>query len=142
MNDWGTFEDRVKGDKSAREVCCVCGGGMRRGSAPSPASGGSPMPAIEGPIFGTKEGRALQAQGYSGELVEHVDQRTMTEDWGAEFGPHAGHKDVKTICAEHPGNEWCSLHGYYDDEKIHSAAPLVCNHFLVIAFVIVGALLN
>jgi len=136
LDEWGTFEDvSVKG-KSAKEACCVCGGGDREGEeaaeAPEPAKGGSapaapggsapaagPSPAAA--VLESKEGRPLQEQGFAGELVEHEDENTMTEDWGREFGPRAGHRDIKTICKEHPDNEWCSLHGYHD-RHIRSAA--------------------
>lgn len=100
------------------------------GGAPAPAGGGAPAPgpasspAIAGPILGTKAGRPLQEQGYSGDLVMHEDTVTMTDDWGREFGPHtydANHVNVKKICLEHPGNEWCSLHGYYDKESAASS---------------------
>lgn len=131
LDDWGTFEDVINKGKSAKQACCVCGGGNRKDEEESveakgsaPAADGAPAPAIAGPILGTKKGRALQSQGYSGELVAHEDRKTMTDDWGLEFGPHAGHRDVKSICADHPGNEWCSLHGYYDKER--SAASVKC----------------
>jgi len=133
LDEWGTFEEVANKGKSAKEACCVCGGGQRKGEEPSekpstssgsdaPAPPAAPAPAIKGPILGTKSGRALQEQGYSGELVAHEDQVTMTSDWGREFGPHAGHRDIKTICLETPGNEWCELHGYYD--KPRSAASM------------------
>jgi len=127
LDDWGKFEDVANKGKTALQVCCVCGGGQRKeaeagapGGAPSAAPAaaaspaGAPVPAITGPILGTKAGRPLQAPGYSGDAVMHEDQKTMTDDWGQEFGPQAGHRDIKTICQDHPGNEWCSLHGYYD----------------------------
>lgn len=131
LDEWGTFEDVATKGKSAKEACCVCGGGQRKDEesdekpkkpesvAPASPAAAPPgaAPAISGPILGTKSGRALQEQGYSGDLVAHEDQVTMTEDWGREFGPHAGHRDIKTICAETPGNEWCDLHGYYDKPK-------------------------
>jgi len=136
LDDWGTFEDVANKGKSAKQACCVCGGGYRKDEAASPedksadkpekeaagAPAGAPVPAITGPILGSKKSRALQSQGYSGDLVAHEDQKTMTEDWGMEFGPRAGHRNIKAICDEHPDNEWCLLHGYYDKER--SAASL------------------
>jgi len=141
LDEWGTFEDRKNEGKAATDVCCVCGGGVRKGDEAAEGSddkkegdkedkkeednkdedkkAAAPAPAApKGPILGGKPAKgALQEQGYTGKLVAHEDQKTMTSDWGAEFGPHAGHKSVKQICAEKKDNEWCSLHGYYDKER-------------------------
>lgn len=158
LDEWGSFEDVATNGKSAKDVCCVCGGGLKdddegvpppiSGGAPAAASPagapagapagepGSPAPAITGPILGTKAGRPLQSQGYSGRLVAHEDMETMTSDWQREFGPKAGHKDIKTICQENPGNEWCDLHGYYDKERESRSAAFSCKplFFVLIAF--------
>jgi len=152
MEEWGKFEDDAKDGKSALDVCCVCGGGWKKGepmpvfpgsSGPTPSAAMAPSPAgPQGPILGTKDGRPLQEQGYTGDLVEHVDEKTMTEDWGREFGPGAGHRGPKTICEEWKKrkgfeNEWCLMHGYYDDGKKSSAprslAPLSGLVFLLLA---------
>jgi len=127
LDEWGTFEDVATKGKSAKQACCICGGGhhqdeedddlAREIASKKGLTGGAPAGAPSGPILGGKTGGELQEQGYSGELVAHEDQVTMTEDWGREFGPHSGHRDIKSICAEKPGNEWCSLHGYYDKER-------------------------
>jgi len=138
LDEWGTFEDFANKGTSAKEACCVCGGGLRKdsdkggeppvakpGSAPSPAqpsapagpAADAPVPALTGPILDGKGNKPLQEQGYSGELVIHEDGDTMTSDWGREFGPKAGHRDIKSICLQHPGNEWCDLHGYYDKPR-------------------------
>lgn len=143
LDEWGSFEDVAKKGKSAKEACCVCGGGSRENEKPAgapaaesatdlskakdapksqPAAPAPAAPVLKAPILGTKAGRPLQEQGFSGDLVTHEDRSTMTDDWGREFGPHAGHRDIKTICQEHPDNEWCSLHGYYDNHESHSAA--------------------
>lgn len=146
LDEWGTFEDDANAGRSATDVCCVCGGGWKEGEpmpviAGSPSPGGGPSPAAamspapagpSGPLLGTKAGRALQSQGYSGELVEHEDEKTMTSDWGREFGPHSGHRDVKKICADHPGNEWCLMHGYYDDERKSSALRAPVGSFVLV----------
>ncbi|CAD7957492.1 unnamed protein product [Amoebophrya sp. A120] len=53
----------------------------------------------------------LPEQGFEGENVAHIDGETQTDDWRHEFGP--GQPDTyDSICAEHPGNEWCRMHGY------------------------------
>jgi len=124
LDEWGKFEDMATNGKSALQVCCVCGGGVQVADGPAAAApGGAPAPAVAaapgpaGDILGSKVARPMQAQGFSGELIYHEDQKTMTDDWGREFGPHAGHRDIKTICMEHKDNEWCDLHGYYDTKK-------------------------
>lgn len=128
LDDWGKFEDVATKGKSALQVCCVCGGGLREetedgkpGGAPAPAKEAKP---IKGPILGTKAGRPMQSQGFSGDLVVHEDQKSATSDWGREFGPLAGHRSINKICDDHPGNEWCLLHGYYD--KPSGATTVKC----------------
>jgi len=148
LDEWGTFEDVATKGKSGAEVCCVCGGGFRSdedsagssGMAPAGAPAGAPFAAAAASPAGAVRGSAkiskrepgsLQSQGYSGDWVLHEDGSTMTEDWGKEFGPHSGSRDVKTICAEHPGNEWCDLHGYYPKER--SAASSTCMRAVFVA---------
>lgn len=80
-------------------------------AAPAPSPAGPP-----GALFGGKEERALPSQGFDeyseGQLVEHDNKKTFTSDWRREFGPDANHRSYQAICAKHPGNEWCRLHGY------------------------------
>lgn len=84
--------------------------GLAPAAAPSGAPGGSGAP---GPaLFGGKSNRPLPDQGYHGKKVIHKDFDTMTGDWHTEFGPKAGHRSYWEICADHPNNEWCCLHGY------------------------------
>lgn len=59
---------------------------------------------------------ALPEQGFSGEMVNHDFMHSMTEDWNKEFGPAADHKSFIEVCADHPNNEWCRLHGYYKED--------------------------
>jgi hypothetical protein len=151
LDDWGTFEDRATDGTSAKQACCACGGGGTGpeyavvggapAGAPAPAPAQSPAaaapwaPSAPGPaILGGKTGRELQSQGYSGELVEHEDLVTMTDDWGREFGPHAGHRDIKSICEHHPGNEWCELHGYYDKDRSGSSVKSFIAVSMALAF--------
>jgi len=142
LDEWGKFEDVKNQGKTAIEACCACGGGGQDdSSAPGPAPAGSPAAGpAPGPAvaWDSMAIRPLQAQGFDGENVMHEDQETMTGDWGREFGPGAGHRDVKTICKEHPDNEWCDLHGFRDKPKsaatsltssvvaIFAAALLMC----------------
>lgn len=119
--------------------------GSAPGPAPGPAPGvmASPGPAPEIPAGLSasmawefnKNLRPLQVQGVSGELVEHEDGNTMTGDWLKEFGPKSGLRDLRAICSKHRGNEWCRLHGYFDDEKPKSSAAAHASLFLAAALV-------
>lgn len=107
-------------------------------AAPAPAA------AAAGPgVLGGKKERALPAQGFSGygELVEHNDLKTYAGDWGQEFGPKSGARNFRAICRDHPNNEWCRLHGYYD--TVHSAAGrrtvMGCASFTALAAVLLIA---
>lgn len=96
-------------------------------AAPAPAAMVAPGPApAPGPaLFGGKMGRLLPEQGFDGPLVEHKDFDTHTEDWHKEFGPSSGHRSFQEICADHPHNEWCRLHGYHAEteaQEMRSAA--------------------
>jgi len=94
-------------------------------AAPAASPAGSPgaAPGPEGAeVLEDKLDRPLQEQGVSGPLVQHVDMETHTSDWRQEFGPDAGHRSFRAICADHPDNEWCRLHGYYQTETPESGA--------------------
>jgi len=102
----------------------------KAGSAPAPAPVGGPSPAPspvpladdEAWYFkkgGKSAGRLhmnedmkLPSQGYWGKLVGHDDQKTITGDWGKEFGAKSGHKTYAEICKLHPHNQWCLGNGY------------------------------
>lgn len=75
------------------------------GAAAGPAPGPSPA------LFGGKFLRELPEQGLEGEAVKHEDQMTMGDDWMQEHGKWSGSRSFQAICADHPGNEWCRLHG-------------------------------
>lgn len=95
-----------------------------KAAASAAAAPAGAAPAGPGVLGGKKE-RPLPAQGYGGYggPVEHNDQETYSADWGAEFGPHSGARNFRVICREHPNNEWCRLHGYYD--TVHSGSVSV-----------------
>jgi len=143
LDEWGSFEDRATDGKAATQACCVCGGGISKNpvapapadasAAPSPAEAAAPSPGpAPGPgVDYTMAYRPLQEQGFHGDLVMHEDQETMTGDWGREFGPQSsGHKDLRKICADHPGNEWCLKHfppkSSAMTSKIAGAAVALC----------------
>lgn len=100
------------------------------GPAPGPAPGPMPEPVdptiwnapAAAQILGTMDANGeMPEQGFDGPLgkmVEHNDKSTMTDDWGQEFGPEAGHRSEKEICKEFPDNEWCRLHGYHDEPVV------------------------
>lgn len=90
-------------------------------AAPAAAPDASPAAAPAPPgLFGSKKLRPLASQGFQGKPVEHKDSHTLTDDWQLEFGPKSGHRDARDICRDFKNNEWCRLHGYY--EQHHSAA--------------------
>jgi len=129
LDEWGTFEDAAYDGKSAKQVCCFCGGGLREAAGPAPAA--APSAAAPG------EPVPLQAQGFSGDLVVHEDGESITGDWGREFGPRAQHRDIRSICNDHPDNAWCLMHGY--NVKIKSGVsfltcPLTLFSALMLAF--------
>jgi hypothetical protein len=138
LDDWPKFEELATNGRAATRVCCVCGGGIRSeevgmiGGAPGPAPyyAAAPGPAITRPI------RGLQSQGFMGDLVEHEDESTMTEDWGKEFGPASGHRDIALICREHKDNEWCLMHGYYDTYTKSSSHSLSMSSVIATALLI------
>lgn len=91
-----------------------------------------------GTILGGKEERPLPSQGYNeydgGRLVEHDDNKTVTGDWMREFGVNAGHRDVYTICKEHPDNEWCRLHSYHEPRPAHADSYRIdCPRLILVA---------
>jgi len=91
--------------------------------APAPAASSpnsAPGPATR--LFGGKFYRELPDQGFMGELVKHDDKQSLVKDWGKEFGPSSGQREFEAICAEHPHNEWCRIHGYYRVEPKRSGA--------------------
>jgi len=80
--------------------------------------------------FHMDEKMKLPTQGYWGKLVEHEDMKTVNEDWGHEFGPQAGHADVRRICAEHPNNPWCYEQGFGQGQHHRSSCSTVAAHIL------------
>jgi len=76
----------------------------------------------------------LPDQGYWGKLIEHEDKKTVTGDWGEEFGPGAD-KSLAAICKKHPDNPWCEEHYHR-----HSSCPAISAQLvpLVCAFIALG----
>ena len=69
-----------------------------------------------GPYFGGKAVRPLPEQGFDGKLEQpYRAQDQMVQNWQREFGPKAGHRSFENICGDFKNNEWCRLHGYYDN---------------------------
>lgn len=59
--------------------------------------------------------RPLPSQGndeLSGELVEHKDRTTATEDWQGEWpqNEESEAESIERICARSPNNTWCKIH--------------------------------
>merc|ERR1719428_1719568 len=42
-------------------------------------------------------------------IVQHDDKKTMTHDFGREYGPHGPDTLVK-VCQKNPNNKWCREH--------------------------------
>lgn len=87
-------------------------------------NGSDEEPQVPAPDMPSKRRRPLPEQGFHtpgkggpkhGELVEHVEASTATEDWGREFGKPAGHRSYWEICKDHPKNRWCQLHRFTED---------------------------
>merc|ERR1719395_72963 len=89
----------------------VATGRQLRSSAPAGAPGGAPAGAPGAPgapelspaehLARAEKGLESDGQyehGYEGPLVQHDDKKTMTEDFGNEYGPN-GPKSVAQICA-------------------------------------------
>jgi len=107
-----TEESSEEGEPAAE----VVGGGQ---PAPAPVAVGAAAPApgkAKRPWF-TKAVDSLPEQGYSGDLIDHEDSETSTDDWQEEFGPNAGHRTYREICRDFPENEWCRLHMNYGGDK-------------------------
>lgn len=109
-------------------------------SAPSPTAWAPPA----GAILNGKGPRPLPAQGYHGDLIEHKDTETETGDWRLEFGPKANHRSFRDICADHEGNEWCRIHGYFKKEQKEqfSGTPALRGFGMMTVLLAAGALLQ
>jgi len=118
------------------------------GGAPSPAPSPVPLADDEAWYFkknGVSAGRLhmdekmkLPSQGYWGKLVGHDDQKSVTGDWGKEFGAKAGHQTYADICKDHPDNEWCVKKGFGTHEAsgrktVVSALALMMPFFFAVA---------
>jgi len=64
----------------------------------------------------------LPSQGYWGKLVEHEDQKSVTGDWGSEFGHTSKHRSYSDICKDFPDSSWCKRQGFGPSHHKHSFA--------------------
>jgi len=78
----------------------------------APAAAPAATPAAPAPAAAPAMERPLPEQGFEGPLVEHNDKKTATSDWRKEFGPQGPNHTYKSVCAEHPDNEWCIRNGH------------------------------
>jgi len=81
-------------------------------AAPGGMSAPSPGPAPTGLTMDASV--PLPSQGYnehSVDYVTHVDQKTMTKDWRAEWPMSEGDEEdsINDICADNPHYAWCKL---------------------------------
>jgi len=72
----------------------------------------------------------LPTQGYWGKLVSHDDMETVTEDWGVEFGSHAGFGTEESYCKSYCNTKWCIRRGYCDREHNNSGVLSSVNAFV------------
>lgn len=86
-------------------------------SAPSPVAAPAAAPvAAKEPntdIFSMSEDLGAQEQGFSGDVVQHDNGKTMTKDWRGEYGPGSGMSSYVKICQLYPDNQWCHDRGYH-----------------------------
>lgn len=86
-------------------------------SAPSPVASPAAAPvAAKEPntaIFSMSEDLGAQEQGFSGDVVQHDNGKTMTKDWRGEYGPDSGMTSYVKICQLYPDNQWCHDRGYH-----------------------------
>jgi len=103
------------------------------GGSPAPAPmaspAGSPEAAEENEAYNSHstmdEDIGAQEQGFSGELVEHDNMKTMTKDWRGEYGPgYDGMHSFVKICAMYPDNQWCRDRGYHKPTSPPKSAAL------------------
>jgi hypothetical protein len=93
----------------------------KAGAAPAPVPAAAPAAAPgqaeeEGEshsMFNMDEDQGAPDQGFSGDIVEHDNMKTMTKDWRGEYGLGSGHHSYVKICAMYPDNQWCHDRGYH-----------------------------
>jgi len=81
--------------------------------AASPSAAPAGAPEEQRGSFSMDEASGAQEQGFSGDVVQHDDMKTMTKDWRGEYGPNSGLKDYRKICEAYPDNQWCHDRGYH-----------------------------
>jgi len=119
-------KDKVKVKFAVAKTQGLAPSAAAPGAAPAPAAspaaapGASPAAAPSSPeekkeetnnMFSMQEDLGAQEQGFSGDLVQHDDMKTMTKDWRGEYGP--GQSSYKRICQQYPDNQWCRDRGYH-----------------------------
>lgn len=73
----------------------------------------------------------LPTQGYWGKLVEHEDKKTVTSDWGKEFGTG---DSMRAVCRKHPDNPWCA-----DYLRGRSSCPSVSMHLVPVVLALIAS---
>jgi len=116
---WAKLNKIVETGKSEEEINLAINQEIQMhahsgGPAPAPAMASSPGAAIEY-LKRMNADEPLPSQGFNGELVEHDNMLTATEDWHKEYGPHPTYE---AICAQYPDNSWCRLRGYHGKQEI------------------------
>merc|ERR1719486_1313485 len=84
------------------------------GGAPAGAPGAPGAPELSPAEHLARAEKGLESEGapehgFDGNMVQHDDKKTMTEDFGNEYGPN-GPKSVAQVCAQNPNSYWCKQH--------------------------------
>jgi len=126
-----TAQEVMRERKHRAHMVGHAGGAPAPGASPAAAApaGGAPAPApMASPAASPEEAKEEEdgnsgfvmdedlgapSQGFSGEIVEHDNMKTQTQDWRGEYGPGNGRHDFVKICALYPDNQWCRDRGYH-----------------------------
>lgn len=81
--------------------------------AASPSAAPAGAPEEQRGSFSMDEASGAQEQGFSGDIVQHDNMKTMTKDWRGEYGPNSGLNNYRKICEAYPDNQWCHDRGYH-----------------------------
>lgn len=109
--------------------------GLTVGSTPGPAPAMAPASAPSNNAWNMDEDMGAAEQGFSGDIVEHDNGKTMTKDWRNEYGKHAdGLHSYVEICALYPDNSWCRNNGYHTPAPRSSAVQAAGGTVLSLVF--------
>jgi len=102
---------------------------------------------LRGRRYHMSEDKGAKEQGFTGDKVEHDDQKTSIDGFANEYGPGSGGlRDgaIRRICQHDFSvtNDWCARHGYLQPSAASPGAPLSGAGLLVILAVSLSAALS